>query len=244
MKIKICLLLVACAINTYGMEQENFWSITVGTTKINLNKGNMVNSEDNMLNAYADGKKKVAYIVVGKYAQQRAYYPSNYWDSVNDCSVAESIFFMPEKNNHSYKKNFLDRLYYFPQGKDYPICLKVTEPCYIRNYYLYYDKEDQNMEKMLQNLEVCYQTVLNKISQEKNENLEKSIALPTLGTGHMCYNELPADKATPVVVKAILEFVKHNPSAYDCIEFFVNTTSGSYEFDLYKELLEKSATEK
>jgi len=94
------------------------------------------------------------------------------------------------------------------------------------------------IEEAGKDLAACYQEaldiVLKKLLEDKKE---KNIAFSTLGADV----GFPREKAAPIAVKAIVEFIQHNSGAYDVVELFVKKR---FEFALYKELLEKSSTEK
>jgi hypothetical protein len=218
MKIKICLLLVACAINAYGMEKENSLDITVYGTSFNLNKGNM-------FDAYSDGKKKVDFIVVEESAKQRNNGPDglarrdfhyNICLEVTGARVGIS----------PYGDVFYER--YKPE-------------------YKLYRWRDEAVEEALKDLKLCYKEVLAKAVQEKKEKLAKSIVLPALGIGSYTplpfqqHNYDLENKAAEATITAIFEFLKNNPGSYDSIELFVEE---DFKFDLYKEFLAKIFSKK
>jgi len=67
-----------------------------------------------------------------------------------------------------------------------------------------------------------------KIVADKQQ--KRSIALDALST----QTGFPREKAAPIAIKAVLDFIQENPDAYDVIQLFVKKRS---EFDLYKKLL-------
>jgi hypothetical protein len=210
MKIKICLLLVACATNAYGMEQENSLDITVYGTRFILNKGNM-------FDAYSDGKKKADFIVVeehANYARQRKNdsdglgrrdFPRNIClEVITESRVGVSI----------YGDVFYER--YKP--------------------YKLYRWRDEAVTEALKDLKLCYKEVLAKAVLAKSIVLPalgigSYTSLPFHQNNYYLENE-----AAQATITAIFEFLKNNPGSYDSIELFVEE---DFKFDLYIEFLAK-----
>lgn len=233
-----------------GMEitKSNVWTITFGGTKINVHKGDM-------LDTYADGQKKVDFIAVGHYAQRHKFSFSAFEPFIGKCWKPKEVFFATSNtdNNYSFVSYHIKngkRKALFPEQKDYNVCIKVGEPqlweygihwCYRprrqlsngKSIYQDYEGSDA-IKEGLQDLEVCYAKVLAYIAEQNDKQLAKAVALPTLGVEKYTSNVLPKDKAAPIAVKLIIEFIKNNRDAYNCMELFVEE---DFEFDLYKELL-------
>ncbi len=233
--------------SVHAMEKENRWSITAYGTQINLNKGDM-------LDYYADGEKKVDYIVVGRRAQEGKFISMIVDGLIGECSTDFQVYFETKNKSSNYRAlshhclkdgTTIPGTLYFPLREGYNVCLTVIEP-YVwgAQYYCYnsvrkkdngkvkfaYYQGDEALEEALKDIRVCYKTVLAKgITAGK-----RSIALPALGAQKCPFGSFPKEKAAPVAVEAILEFIKNNPKMYDRIELFVEE---DFEVDLYKELL-------
>jgi len=100
-------------------------------------------------------------------------------------------------------------------------------------YFKYYEGNDA-IKEGLQDVRVCYEKVLAYIAERNDKKLAKTVALPTLGVEKYTGNVFPKDKAAPVAIQSIIEFIKKNRGAYNTIELFVEE---DFEFDLYKEFL-------
>lgn len=206
-----------------AMENKNHWSIIVGTTKINLTKGNVL-----------DTKKKVDFIVVDKCSEPKM-------DDRNQ--IARGQFLLNNKHNilevgvphvsiSMYGDVFYER--FIPEYKLY-------------NAKIWSSHHNQAVAEALKDLSMRYEAVFSKAVQEKKEKLAQSIALQTPSIGSYtsdldCKNNRDLEnKAGQRTIRTILKFLEGNPGSFDCIELFVEE---DFEFALYKELLEKSVTEK
>jgi hypothetical protein len=228
-----------------AMEQEKKWNIIAYGTKINLHKN------DNMLDYYADGHKKVDFIVVGQHAQSSKFSYASFQTLIGMCWRVSEVFFETNNRDNNYtivcrmhRENKIKAL--FPGRKDYNVCIKIAEPYVckygLENYYgsmrggksLWDTYEGIEAIKVgLQDVGLCYEKVLMYVAEQNDKKLAKTVALPTLGVEKYTFNALPKDQAAPIAVKTILEYVKNNPKAYDRIELFVEE---NFEFDLYQEL--------
>lgn len=221
--------MIVSVASMHGMEDINSWSMTVGNTKINLTKGNM-------LDYYVDGIKKVDCIVVDKYVSRKN----------NSNELAQNCFLQKNKNNilevggpHVQVSIYGDVFYerFNPQHNLYRANL-------FSRYGVPHSR-DEVVAEALKDLKVCYKDVLIKAAQKRKENLATSIALsaPSIGSYkvHFENNHDLENKAALCTIEIILDCIKNNPGSYNCIELFVKEY---FEFDLYKWLLEKSAAEK
>jgi hypothetical protein len=174
---------------------------------------------------------------------------------LGECDVVASPLL--KAREHDQKESL-----YFPEKKNNPVFLTILEPYlehkdevdgfqypsysvkrYFPNSYLSPIERskyagDQVIPEASKDLAFCYNKVLEwgsdgiRIVRE-----EKTIALPTLATRYeQSQFAFPRKKAACVAVKAVAEFIRNKPEAYERIELFVEKQS---EFALYKELLEK-----
>jgi len=184
--------------------------------------------------------------VVGDRVQELKFYLAGHDGLVGKCWRSSKVYFVTKNDEYEY----------FPLREDYNVCLSVLEPyvwrgakeyCYnsVRSvkrdnddwqliFEYYRGDQDLVIKEALKDLGLCYRTVLFQGLQELDKKEQRSIALPTLGVEDGDSNDFPKDKAAPVAVKSIIEFIKKNRGAYNTIELFVEE---DFEFDLYKEFL-------
>lgn len=231
----LVVLFTAC-MQAMEIDKPTSWSIAFGKTKINVN-------QENVFDVYADGNKKVDFVVVERFAKPKKH--------------------SPDRSANSY----------FSQNKDYNVCLDVKEyrvkvspygdmfyerfepkhGLYQCKYYqtknTQYNKNNDPIKEASKDLKACYREVLTKAAEKGT----KSIALAALGTvSYRSYDPHNPDivsllyahlneKAVQVGIDTILEFIKDNPEAYDRIELHAGEDS---LFDVYKNLIQKYAAEK
>jgi hypothetical protein len=216
-----------------------------GKTKINVTKGSHYN---------LDGK--VGLIVIENNEQQllRERYADNWL--VGEVAILRCRPLYRHYNSVGSNSDDDDHSCYNNVSKDvYRRRLKssgiaVVEPLifksqYSGEYYYYAEKigkgrngypsgrkyfGDEAIDQASNDLALCYYNVLSAGLQGLSGKKEKSIALSALGTAV----DFPREKAALVAVPAIINFIKNNPNAYDCIELLVKKRS---ELDLYHLLL-------
>jgi len=217
MKKKMMMLMVVSVGCIQAMENvdSNAWSITVGTTKINLNKGNVL-----------DTKNKVDCIVMDKYSKPKM-------DDHNQ--VARGQFLL--NNKHNILEVSVPHISISLYGD---VFYERYKPKYeLYNAKIWSSYRNQVVVEALRDLELCYMEAF-KTAQEKKEKLAKSIALqtPSIGsyTSHRdCKNNRDLEnKAAMCIITHILWFIDKNHEVYNCVELFVEE---DFEFGLYKELL-------
>jgi hypothetical protein len=224
MNKSMAIVMVLSAVVMQAMEIDP-WSITIGTTKINVNQGNMYET-------YAEKGKNVDTVVIGKYGQEN-YLPMEFGTPL----LSEE------------KKQRIHR--FIQQQQDNKTCVMAQEPIIWISYrsQIYccnFDgpgmlKNDQAIDKTCERLEECYKKSLIEGLEKSKAEKNKSIALPTLCTDLTQTWSLPYVNTVPVVVKAIVEFVQNNPETYDRIELFAEIV---FAFDLYKKYFEKYVSKK
>ncbi len=101
-------------------------------------------------------------------------------------------------------------------------------------YYNLCFKGDQAITEASKDLPLCYTNALTQGLKyfQFNEKKNKNIAFPTLGADV----GFPRDKAAPIAIQAVFNFLQDNPNQYESINLFVKKRS---EFGLYKKLLMK-----
>lgn len=221
-----------------GMETDksNVWTITLGGTKINVHKGDI-------LDTYADDTKKAEIvIVVGQYKQEEHGETRIVGIQVGTYGVFKRICFTPKQDSINYQKARSNHWNFPSRDGIYFLC--ITEPsfrCYNGKWkypsscWAPIFEGDLAMEANCKDLAMCYNIVLDKGIEVLIEKNIKNIALPMLGADFKCKGQcIPQDKAAPVAVKSIVEFIKKNRCAYNTIELFVEE---DFEFVLYKLLL-------
>jgi hypothetical protein len=219
--MKKCMVFITslCILFSYAMEkenkQENQWSVIVKKTKINLYKGNILDSGD---------KCNADFIVVEKYPKLRKNNSNQSKIQFKDKTV--------EVNGPRIEISpFLDVSYarYTPKYERYDARIFIKGGTYSAHTVV---------EAALTDLKLCYQGIFNKAVQEKNGKIAKSIALPALSIGsykpYVLSNELE-NKAMQCTITTMLEFINNNPDAYDCIELFVEE---EFEFNVCQKVLE------
>ncbi len=246
MKKNIVMLMICFAMQMHAMEKENQWSITVYGTKINLTK-----------DSYDKRQVNVDVMVVGynKSAGSRNICSiSRRNDKGEDdillapmprdddglqlfslSSTVSNVFSIAEPwvahcsvyINGQYSDETI-RYCYEKKGK------LVEEDC-IQRVEFYADMALQEASK---DLSFCYEIVLKEGLERLGNKEEKSIGLLALSADLNLVSHdqvgFPREKAAPIAAASILEFIKNNIGAYNCIELFVEQNCG---FDLYKELL-------
>jgi len=90
-------------------------------------------------------------------------------------------------------------------------------------------KGDEAITHAAKDLEDCYKEILITLG---NTTTKPSIALPTLGTA----TGFPRDKAVPIVVATILNFLTKYPKLYENIHVMIDKSS---EFQLYQKLFDE-----
>ncbi len=88
------------------------------------------------------------------------------------------------------------------------------------------------INKASDHLAVCYENVLKKGLYKLADTTEKNIALPALSTNI----GFPRNKAAPIAIDTVFNFIKNNFKAYSSITFFVKKRS---DFTSYKKLIIK-----
>ncbi|HEX4068567.1 MAG TPA: hypothetical protein VHX42_00560 [Candidatus Babeliales bacterium] len=258
MKKQIVILVVIFTAYTQAMEQVNQWSITLYDTKINLIKGFI-----------GDAGDRVSAIIVGRNQQQTLREPSlGDIQDVGQCYSGQSIY-KKSKDDESASDDDTYKPYehadYSSKDDTTKIWKRATEikvaativaiieprimktnsfdseyntievPYYINRKSCWDGAEGTKaIEEAIKDLKMCYEKILDRLVKSGDK---KSIALQALSTEI----GFPREKAAPIAVKTIVEFIKNNSGAYAEIEMFVKKRS---EFDLYKNLLEKSVSEK
>jgi hypothetical protein len=231
----------------YSMEWST--SYTYGETKINVKKGSPYD---------LDGK--IDYIVFGSNEQRllAKSFVDGYFVGHITIFRRKSLYIEHKNADSDFDNDTYVSCYNDLRARSEKNlskkCLKsfaieVIEPLlftsqYSGEYYYYAEKKNldhknwfygtkqfgvEAIEDASHDLALCYEKVLAKglrIGEGKN----KSIALPTLGTAV----DFPREKAAPIAIKTILEFVKNNPKAYSRIELFVKKRS---DLVLYRTLL-------
>ncbi len=222
MKKRMVMAIALFAACMQGMEKEvqNSWSITVGKTRINLNKGNILDS--------GDGNK--ADVIVVKYGAIDKHAPNQ---------LQQNRFLLTNKNKlvevngpcvgvSPYLDVFYER--YKPGYKLYRAKLFSKDAPY---------SVDAVVGEALKDLKLCYTETLTKAVQEQNEKVVKSIALPALTVGsyksHYPTNCTLENQAMHCTITTIFEFINNNPDAYDNIDLFVEE---EFEFTVCKNLLD------
>jgi len=208
-----------------AMEKENKpqnqWSVTVKNTKINLYRGNILDSGD---------AHKADVMVVEKYPKTIK----------NDFNQAKTRMSFVQKNKGKIVEvngpcvevsPYLDVFYqrYKPSYKLYHARLfRKDAPLHV----------DEVIAEVLKDLKLCYTEHFTNAIQEKNGKIAKSIALQALGIGsyksHFPESCDLENKAMQCTATTIFEFIKSNPDAYDNIELFVEE---EFEFNVCKKLL-------
>lgn len=230
------MIVVVFVVCIQAMENEKRWSITTYGTKINLNKGDMLDYY------YADDNKKIDIVMcVGQYKQEELGATPIGGLSAGCCCFFNGVRFAPEKDSINYEKARSND-WHFPL-RDGICFLHVTEP-HLMNYegWMYWSSWDEEgytgdlaVEMCCKDLSSCYKIVLDKGREPLCEKKNKNIALPMLGADFTCKEQgVPLDKAVPVAVEAIVEFTQNNPGAYNNIELFMETR---LEYNKYKLLL-------
>lgn len=234
----------------HGMQDNNF-SITSYETIINLTKGFL-------------SKANVDIIVVGKHQQRTlqktfiqfqhdkydyAMYekqPEYDSDSNDDTYTAHNHIQQNQLWKHAHKKTLNNlvmaitepRIVQF-QYHDQTLNKLIIGPMHhnnhqntkIDNSYLGHETENiRAIETASKDLIVCYQNALRDGLLNLGKKKEKSIAFPPLSADV----GFPRDKAAPIAVATILEFIKNNPYQYNRIELFVKKRS---DYKRYEELL-------
>jgi len=147
------------------------------------------------------------------------------------CIVKETYW--DEKDSEVILNGFS---YQYPKTKDSQPHTNTTTKiaCYNITY-----REATAMTQALKCLGVSYDNALktSKLMLNKKKIHNSSIALQNLSTE----TGIPRHKASPIAVKAIVEFIKNNPTDYNRIELFVSKHS---EFQQYKTLLEQNRDNK
>jgi hypothetical protein len=255
MRINVSMLLALNTLFACGMEKEKHWSITFGNTTINLNK-------ENMFDIYVDAEKKVDIIVIGQYQREQCGGIRTGGNVIGSCYGVSGVYFKTKKENNNcrvvtWNSHVKPVLWYFPKPDNMHI-LEVSEPIFYwyngwhyrrlrLNDQGYCDLDengrfkedlyqgDQMVVEACKDLSFCYKNALAKGLKLLNGKKYKSIALSALSTEYKDKREsIPQEKAAPVAMQAIFEYIKNNPHAYDRIELFVQKKCA---FDLYKELL-------
>lgn len=221
-----------------GME-TNFWTITFGGTKINLNKGFISDAGDKVDAIVAGINQQLSshYCNVGKLFEQCHFV---YKESRDTDDASDDDSYQPYLGNLTDKRRCL-------KGVDCRVFL-MAEPCIRqRNKIFVYslerpDPEEQNtfdclcfggneaIEEATKDLAFCYREAFDGVLKKLTDKVGKSIAFATLSAGV----GFPREKAVPIAVKTLLECIQNNPGAYDRIELFVNKR---FEFAWYKLLL-------
>jgi hypothetical protein len=126
---------------------------------------------------------------------------------------------------------------YYAEREDLGKCRDLG-PCWLDQPVKRESGYTSIIEAASDDLKYCYQQALDAglRLQEATDKKEISIAFAALGTDV----GFPRDKAAPIAITTILEFIKNNFDAYNVIELFVKKNS---EFVLYKELLQKYMAE-
>lgn len=244
MKKNILLVASVFTLCAYGME-TNFWTITYGRARINLNKGLMSYVGD-----------KVDAIVVGINQQLDGHYAN-----VGELFKKRSFVFEEDRETHGTSDYNVYQPHSYPDDlkrcnivvkKEVDCCVfQMTEPCirqkdgiftyavdrpldpWVRNnWQCCLFKGDEAIEEAGHDLACCYiiafNEVLKKIPHKAGER--KSIAFATLSADV----GFPREKAASIAVNTILECIQNHPDDYDHIELVVEK---SFEFDWYKLLL-------
>lgn len=92
---------------------------------------------------------------------------------------------------------------------------------------------DEAITQALKDLGFGYKQALNGAWENIGDKEHKSVALSALGIDV----GIPREKAAPVVVETIVEFVQNNPEKFALIHLFLKRQS---DFDRYRDLLEKA----
>jgi hypothetical protein len=157
------ILLIACLFSAFihGMETKS-WSITLGDTKINLNKGFMIDT-------YAEGERKIDIIVMGCYQQETLNHNSSCGYPVGECYVgSDTPRFKAREGSFDRGYKWSSRAcndhklctWMFPQRPDNPIFVTVREPV------LYFEVDAEARDKA------------NVGSDCDSEELEKYVTYP------------------------------------------------------------------
>ena len=231
----------------YGMEWPT--SYTYGETKINVKRGSPCD---------LDGK--IDYIVFGSNEQRllAKSFVDGYFVGHTTAFRRKSLYIERKNADSDFEDDTYVSCYNDLRDRSEKdlykkylksIAIEVIEPLlftsqYSGEYYYYAEKKVldhknwfygikqfgvEAIEDASHDLALCYERVLTTgllLDKEK----KKSIALPTLGTAV----DFPREKAAPIAVKTILNFVKNNPKAYSRIELFVKKRS---DLVLYRTLL-------
>jgi hypothetical protein len=251
MKKNIVLIVSISIASIHGME-TNFWTVTCGNTKINLNK-------KFILDACAQEGNGIDCAVVGFHEQQELAGCLFQNKTVGECICVDNPLFVPRESG--CKCGYTSKAIFFFPYRYSPFFVKVVEPrlgfkfgddeeCgeLEKNFtYFFYETTrpdvagcpinfeyfgDDVMKEASEDLAICYKKVLAYGVNTIGKKEKKCIALPTLGTWSKGLSfAFPRKEATPIAVKSVVEFLKNNPDAYDRVELFVETY---LEFILYK----------
>lgn len=185
-----------------------------------------------------------------------------YHKNMNEDSDSENDTYKPFilKNDPTAP---LHDLFFIETTEVEPIIFKITEPCiaispcnaeasniienFIHYNFVHYNNEqdinkqtyqkkyedNEALTKASEKLTICYKNALS-LGLIKLYNIDKrSIALDALSTKV----GFPREKAAPIAIDAIIDFINNFPDAYNRIELFIKKRS---EFETYKKLLQKT----
>lgn len=136
----------------------------------------------------------------------------------------------PEIDKKKYCSFFIKEPCISQQNKVFIYVVKRKNPndIIIQHHF----SHNNAIEEASKDLKMCYTNVLTEVLKlcQTTYRPPHTIALPALSTD----TGFPRDKAAPIAVNTVLEFVKNNPGKYETINLFVKKRS---EFELYKKLL-------
>ena len=230
----LIILFIAC---TQAMEEvnPNSWSITLHGTKINLNKG-FIGDADDRVDVIVLGRKQQETLIEPwrhikgvryEWLPKNAPFPTIMKKHQDDESDSDDDTYKIFDPNALQEKELWKRASEINSKCE---TVRIPEPTIVQ-------RNNDVFEDLLVSLETCYKDILTAIIEELDDIKQRKIAIPALSTEV----GFPREKAAPIAIKAIVEFIQNNPNAYAVIELFVKKRS---EFKLYQELLEQSAAEK
>lgn len=203
-RARIVLVIVMCSSYLHSMEIESVnLTYTYGATKINLTKGNIYDF-DGKANLIVLGEREKE-IETSFYAQSKSTILSG---------IEPKVFLI-----HDKQKNESTYCYHtFSHASP-------SERVRLHTFH----KGEEAIKHAGNDLHGLYQDAL-AWGVLQGKALEKTIAIPTLGTA----TGFPRDRAAVFAVSAIIDYIKRCSKDYNVIYLVMNEES---DFDLYKKLL-------
>lgn len=261
MKKNIVMMVIAFSISMQAMENPSYWSITLHGTKINLTKG-FIGDAGDRVDCIVLGRQQQRTLQEPSLGDLNEIGKMNFQDCIyrkskEDESASDDDTYKPyeqaDYSSKDEKTKIWKRTIAIEVNTDVvtiiePRIMKTSsydseyntiEVPYYVNQKSCWDgaKGVKAIEEAEKDLKMCYEKILGRLAEHVRDKNEKNIALQALGTEV----GFPREKAAPIAVKTVVEFIQNHPGVYTAIELFVKKHS---EFKLYQELLTQSATEK